>query len=59
MTEKHHGALTTEEFKALPEKVREYIAALEAEVYSYRQTLQKTNDELRRKRFAFWDKPRY
>jgi hypothetical protein len=49
-------ALTSEELEALPSRAREYIAALEKRLESYRNTLDSTADELRRKRFAYWNR---
>jgi hypothetical protein len=46
--------LSPEERNALPENVRAYILALEAELNSLKQSLHSNDDELRRKRFAYW-----
>jgi len=46
--------LSQEELTALPENVRIYIRALEAELDSLKQSLHSNEDELRRKRFAYW-----
>jgi hypothetical protein len=48
--------LSTEERNDLPEKVRNYIAALESELKSLKQSLNSNNDELRRKRYAYWNR---
>jgi hypothetical protein len=48
--------LTADERNALPEKARQYISALEAQLDSYDRTLNTTNDELRKKRFSHWNR---
>jgi hypothetical protein len=49
-----HHRLSPEELKALPDKVKNYISALESDLESLEQRLHHNNDELRRKRFAYW-----
>jgi hypothetical protein len=46
--------LSQEELNTLPDKVRRYISGLENELKSIRQNLYNNEDELRRKRFAYW-----
>lgn len=50
--------LTPAEREALPDKVRQYISALEARLESLAGTLHTSNDELRKKRFAYWNRSR-
>jgi hypothetical protein len=49
-----HLQLSPEERNALPDKVKNYISALENELESLAQSLNHNDDELRRKRHAFW-----
>ncbi len=48
--------LSPEDLNALPDNVRKYISALERKLQSLTQTLDKQNDELRKKRHAYWDR---
>jgi hypothetical protein len=48
--------LSPEERIALPDKVKNYISALEDQLKSLEQSLHRNNDELRRKRFAYWNR---
>jgi hypothetical protein len=50
--------LTPAEREALSDKVRQYISTLEARLDAYSHTLNTTSDELRKKRFAYWNKSR-
>jgi hypothetical protein len=48
--------LSQEEREALPETVKRYILALENELDSLKRRLQSNEGELRRKRFAYWNR---
>ena len=45
---------TQEQLDALPEGVRKYILALERKLSDQGLTLHRNEDELRRKRHAYW-----
>ena len=49
---------TAEELNALPEKVQAYISALEQNLVSAEHRIHQDSDELRRKRFAYWNNSR-
>lgn len=46
--------LTPEERTALPDKIRNYISALEQEVEDLKHQTHRDSEELRRKRHAYW-----
>ncbi len=46
--------LTREELNSLPENVREYIAALEAQVQSLKSSVQYAEGEAKRSKIAYW-----
>jgi hypothetical protein len=46
--------LSPEDRNALPDNVRKYISALERKLQSLTQTLDNQDDELRKKRYAYW-----
>jgi hypothetical protein len=48
--------LSQEELNALPENVKEYIRAVEAELETLRQRLRSNEAELNRKRHAYWSR---
>jgi hypothetical protein len=50
------SVLTPQERNELPDKARRYIAALEKKINKQRRELDTTGDELRRKRFAYWNR---
>lgn len=52
----HDTKLSQEELNVLPESVKRYILALETELDSLKQLLSSNEDELRRKRFAYWNR---
>jgi hypothetical protein len=52
-------SLTPEELGALPPRVRNYITALELKVKEFNSSLSTAEDELRRKRFSYWNRSRY
>ena len=49
-----HLRPTPEERSSLPDKIRNYIEALESELKSLKQSQNSEDDELRRKRYAYW-----
>jgi hypothetical protein len=49
---------TLDELNAIPETVRKYISALEEKVGLLTDNLNRQEDELRRKRYAYWDSRR-
>ncbi|HXE09655.1 MAG TPA: hypothetical protein VN612_17255 [Acidobacteriaceae bacterium] len=51
-------ALTPQERSELTPKAHRYIVALEKKIEQQRIELRTTGDELRRKRFSYWDRSR-
>jgi hypothetical protein len=51
-----HPRFSSEEWSALPDKAKEYIFALESELKTLTQKSSCDNDELRRKRYAYWNR---
>ncbi len=49
-----HLRPSPEELQLLPDKVRNYISALESEISSLARAMHNDSEELRRKRFAYW-----
>ena len=48
--------LTAQERQELPERARKYISALERQVEEYKHTMSSQKDELRRKRYSYWNR---
>ena len=48
------SALTREDIDALPDKVKNYIYALEMQLNKLASRGDDNSDELRRKRYAYW-----
>jgi hypothetical protein len=53
------SVVTTRKRRLPPAKARRYIAALEKKIEEQQNTLRTAGDELRRKRFAYWNRSRY
>jgi hypothetical protein len=50
------SVLTREEIDALPDKVKNYIYALEMQLNKLASRGNDNSDELRRKRYAYWNR---